>query len=376
LKLRAGLVRCGACKEIFNGVEHLLRPEEVQKPTVPPPSSAVPPAERITPAAPPPQNQDDIPGAAVQQESPLAPAGDSSPLDNTGLPESEHVIVDESHQAPLASRPPDYSPHAEDPLQRMTLMDFTAFEETPARPTVPTSSSNADSDSPSVPDARAETASYADSQDELSQAIDDLQRKPWRRAKTSSSRRSSRKSASARQKDPAEPAFVKHARWQKKYGRRIQVGMAIGALMLLAALALQSVYAFRNTIAVKIPQSRSYLIDFCNWFSCRLNLPAQIDKVSIESSELHSLPANPNQFTLSVLLNNQATTAQAWPDIELTLNDGNEKPIARKVFAPHDYLPPKDIAAGFSAESEKTVKVSFELLQLKASGYRVYLFYP
>ncbi|MFL6715114.1 MAG: zinc-ribbon domain-containing protein, partial [Burkholderiaceae bacterium] len=26
LKLRGGLVRCGACKEIFNGTEHLLRP--------------------------------------------------------------------------------------------------------------------------------------------------------------------------------------------------------------------------------------------------------------------------------------------------------------------------------------------------------------
>ena len=28
LKLRAGLVRCGACKQIFNGIEHLLRPDE------------------------------------------------------------------------------------------------------------------------------------------------------------------------------------------------------------------------------------------------------------------------------------------------------------------------------------------------------------
>jgi predicted Zn finger-like uncharacterized protein len=37
LKLRAGLVRCGACKQIFNGIEHLLPPEE--------------PGQRIAPAA-------------------------------------------------------------------------------------------------------------------------------------------------------------------------------------------------------------------------------------------------------------------------------------------------------------------------------------
>ncbi|HVL76980.1 MAG TPA: MJ0042-type zinc finger domain-containing protein, partial [Noviherbaspirillum sp.] len=27
LKLRAGLVRCGACKQIFNGIENLRPPE-------------------------------------------------------------------------------------------------------------------------------------------------------------------------------------------------------------------------------------------------------------------------------------------------------------------------------------------------------------
>src|SRR4051812_32649719 len=35
LKLRAGLVRCGACKEIFNGIEHLLRPDEPAPASVP-----------------------------------------------------------------------------------------------------------------------------------------------------------------------------------------------------------------------------------------------------------------------------------------------------------------------------------------------------
>src|SRR5690606_23671559 len=50
LKLRAGLVRCGHCKEIFNGIEHLLPPEKPGAKTEAAPPSASPIA---TPPAPP-----------------------------------------------------------------------------------------------------------------------------------------------------------------------------------------------------------------------------------------------------------------------------------------------------------------------------------
>ncbi|HWV64041.1 MAG TPA: MJ0042-type zinc finger domain-containing protein, partial [Oxalicibacterium sp.] len=43
LKLRAGLVRCGHCKEIFNGIEHLLPPEK------PGAKSEVAPAPAVSP---------------------------------------------------------------------------------------------------------------------------------------------------------------------------------------------------------------------------------------------------------------------------------------------------------------------------------------
>jgi hypothetical protein len=108
-----------------------------------------------------------------------------------------------------------------------------------------------------------------------------------------------------------------------------------------------------------------------------VGLPAQIESVAIESSELQTLAPDSNTFALTVLLRNHGATAQAWPNIELTLNDSNEKPIARRVFLPRDYLAESaDVRKGFAARSEQPVKVHFELVQLKASGYRVYLFYP
>jgi predicted Zn finger-like uncharacterized protein len=52
LKLRAGLVRCGACKEIFNGIEHLLPQDGLNAAPAAAPSPAQP-AVPARPAAPP-----------------------------------------------------------------------------------------------------------------------------------------------------------------------------------------------------------------------------------------------------------------------------------------------------------------------------------
>jgi hypothetical protein len=68
---------------------------------------------------------------------------------------------------------------------------------------------------------------------------------------------------------------------------------------------------------------------------------------------------------------------QAWPTIELTLNDATDKAVGRRLIAPRDYLQPGQTGIkGFSAGSEQAVRLVFDLSRLKASGYRVYLFYP
>ena len=144
---------------------------------------------------------------------------------------------------------------------------------------------------------------------------------------------------------------------------------------MIAAL-VQGTYVFRNQIAGMFPQAKPFLTQLCDAIACRIELPAQITAVSIESSELQTLAENKESFVLTTLLRNYSDTLQAWPHIELTLNDANEKPLLRRVFKPADYLNESEIHKGFSASSEHSVKLSFELTQIKASGYRVYLFYP
>jgi predicted Zn finger-like uncharacterized protein len=385
LKLRAGLVRCGACKEIFNGVEHLLRPEEMQQALASSKSQPAPPPAQIPQTA-------TITGDTLPS-SPAAPEEFSMPsmtAPETPAPAAEHTTPasDESRPAAAAVQPAMGSlpsenihlaspetftpePDKEDPLQRMTLMDFTEFgshEQEEERLANGRRSKHADSYS----EDDAEYSENSDPADELSQAIDDLHNKPWRREKAQKKRRDA-----ANRSGKNEPDFMASARRQQRYGKALRITMGAGSVVLLLALLLQAGFAFRHVIAAKMPQYRPMLASLCAPVGCQVKLPAQIDKVSIESSELQSLPASPNKFTLVALLRNQASIDQAWPHLELTLNDMNEKPVARKVFLPRDYLASAQVELdGFHMQSEQQIRISFEMLQLKAAGYRLYLFYP
>lgn len=356
LKLRAGLVRCGYCKEIFNGIENLLPSEDATPPVTPAPvASDTPVVEATAPAV---------------TESATAPIQTSDETDEVAA--SEEAII----ATPPASKidfdiPAGFERDAdihtaistyeenkpEDPLQRMTLLDFT--RDLPDEITAETAQSTYDPHAP----------------DELDEAMKDLQRRPWR---------GSKKSARAEEHDALdevdaedEPSFLKHGRQRQRLSRKLRIFLSIGSFILLIAALAQSTYVFRNQIAGWFPDIKPILTQMCSMLDCRIDLPAQIDQVSIESSELQTLATNKDTFVLTTLLRNYSSTPQEWPHIELTLNDTNEKPLLRRVFNPSDYLSSaEDMRLGFASRSERSVKLSFELAQIKASGYRVYLFYP
>ncbi len=172
-----------------------------------------------------------------------------------------------------------------------------------------------------------------------------------------------------------EPEFVKQIRLKERTGPTRRIVMGVGSLLLLLALAAQGVVTFRNVLAARYPQAKPLLTGACAALGCKVELPAQIDALSVETGELQSLGAS--TFSLTTLLRNQGDLAQAWPHLELALTDANDKPLVRRVFTPAEYLPPGVAPAkGFAPRSEQPVKLFFELNQLKASGYHIAIFYP
>lgn len=152
---------------------------------------------------------------------------------------------------------------------------------------------------------------------------------------------------------------------------------AIGSLLLLLLLLAQAAYFFRVDLAARIPELKPALIGYCELLKCSVPLPQKTDLMGIESSDLEADPAHENQITLNALLRNRATFAQAFPNLELTLNDSQDRPLARRVFHPSDYLPPvENEKTGLLPNHELSIKVRLDTTDLKPSGYRLVLFYP
>jgi predicted Zn finger-like uncharacterized protein len=174
--------------------------------------------------------------------------------------------------------------------------------------------------------------------------------------------------------EPDEPAFVKQGRAREEGGRTRTRLMAGGCALLALALAAQLFVSGRDVLAASYPSVRPLAEGICAVFGCKVNLPTQIDTLSIETGELQTL--GNGAFTYTTLLRNQGMLVQAWPSLELTLHDANDKPLVRRVFTPREYLGNGVGNAGFTAHTEQAVKLSFQLNDLKPSGYHIAIFYP
>jgi hypothetical protein len=172
-----------------------------------------------------------------------------------------------------------------------------------------------------------------------------------------------------------EPAFVRRSRELEESGRTRRLIMIAGSAILAIALLAQGITTFRNVLVASMPSLKAPIGAVCAVFGCRIELPAEIDALTIETGELQTLGGN--NFSLTTLLRNQSGLTQTWPHIELALTDSNDKVLLRRVIAPADYLPRGTLVSkGFGANSEQPVKLLFEVSQIKASGYRIAIFYP
>lgn len=152
---------------------------------------------------------------------------------------------------------------------------------------------------------------------------------------------------------------------------------AIAAFVLLLVLLAQAAYFFRVDLAARLPGLKPALAGYCKLLGCSVPLPQKPDLMSIESSDLEADPTHVNQITLNALLRNRAPYAQAFPNLELTLNDTQDKPLARRIFKPKDYLPPLESEqTGLLPNRELSVKLYLNTADLRPIGYRLVLFYP
>ena len=179
-----------------------------------------------------------------------------------------------------------------------------------------------------------------------------------------------KKSALRYEQMPAEAAAAEPKR------KTSAIVTVLGALLLIGALVFQVLNYFRDAIVAHYPPARPAMETFCVIAQCQIGFLKKPDLLSIEASSLEADPQASQVVVLRATLRNRAPFPQAFPALELTLTDVKDEPVARRVFMPNEYRVRGPQSGGIEANAELAVQIRMQLLDIKAQGYRLYLFYP
>lgn len=397
LSVARGVVRCGACLQVFNAAKQLLeqrsgKPTEETpiSPPIPPPAppvplSAAPPAEQpVEPhkerkastldfgsldldnldldeeLAKLEQREIQLPeefgreGHSRNGESALSARRDSTETDSEQWVDS--LLNDDIHELADAEPKPEAAPEAKkqpEPTPRQSRTEpslsfnTTALDDesdAPA-PRLSESAGNPAHKNSVHKDPAPKNASYQEHTERLS-AIDDDEHEhleePQKRLEPRLKR--SRSEPGLHDQAPREKPMLDltddalELDWQKpkpRWGRRFGWGLLI--LLAIAALAGQYVWYHFDELA-RQDQYRPWFQLFCPEIGCKV--PSKVDISLLKSSNLvvRSHPDFKGALVVDAIIYNRARFSQPFPLLELRFADPNGQLIASRRFKPSEYL--------------------------------------
>lgn len=392
LALAGGMVRCGRCSHVFHAPSHFDSAADA--------ALTPPPVQQATPA----------PVAAA----PRPAEDDDFELE---LPDFEPAPAANPAPPPAPQRPPvpspfdDILPDSPLPDTDFDLPDFDLLERQRATPAPQPSSQPIVSDFRAAA-AQAEAEAVSNSQPEMDafqQALAEALRSP---ASSSNNRKLSAyvqpedddtaaapaPDASRRQEPalsapdfdeppPAAPAFVAETEAEAEHdeaapaassGSMVKTGLyAVLGTLLAVALLGQLLFINRTRVGAEVPELRPAFESLCAGLGCSVPLPTDRQLIRTEWSELSFVPQNDHLIQLNATLKNLAKYPQAFPVMELTLKDAEDKVVVRKAFRPQEYLNANDYKLGqFNSNSELKIQLRMAMAQGKALGYSLHFYYP
>jgi len=99
------------------------------------------------------------------------------------------------------------------------------------------------------------------------------------------------------------------------------------------------------------------------------------DKGTGSDSGGNASDARPGRFVLVTLLRNQGESAQAWPALDLHLKDAEGKVLVRRAFLADQYAQADELRAGMPQRSEREIRIPFQLAGDPPAGFELTIFY-
>jgi len=384
LRSRSGMVRCGACRQVFNAIagldyldaQRLAADDSGTRNRPAPPILATPPLE------PPPEPVAATTVALAAAPQATASTGwqpDPAPLAQTAdkadtiasvaepeLPAAPEVV------APSAEAAQSAAPAPGAPGDRRR--NPRAESGTLAPRLAPASSGRDASAEFQIAEAAPESPIADQGTD-----IDTLFEAPRDEASELGGSGDSAEPEAVPQPEAADagPSFLLETEPQPIARGALIAGSALLLALLLAQLAL----IFRTPLVVAFPATRAALQALCAPLSCTASWPMRPDLLAVVSSELQAVPGT-SVLELNTVLRSRAAFPLALPAIELTISDNSGRAVVRKVFRPAEYLDHSSVAgsdpdaANIAAGGDLPLRVYFDLPGISATSFEAYPFYP
>ncbi len=116
------------------------------------------------------------------------------------------------------------------------------------------------------------------------------------------------------------------------------VGLLIVAGLLLLLLLAQIIVAKRNAVVQAVPAMRPLVTGLCRVAGCVVDPRRDVAQIELASHSVFSHPQSEGALMIQAAIVNHADFAQPYPVIDLTLTDIQGRPVARRRFAPEEYL--------------------------------------
>jgi hypothetical protein len=142
----------------------------------------------------------------------------------------------------------------------------------------------------------------------------------------------------------------------------------VGALGLLLVAGAQAVWQ-RPELLELSPALRVVAERACAELGCVLPKVSDPHALRVQASNLEPLDDLPGVSVLRVDIVNRAAHTEMPPGLRLTLVDAADRPVARRVFRPEEYL--RDGAAPVPPGGQIAVALAVESPETEFAGYRV-----
>jgi predicted Zn finger-like uncharacterized protein len=164
-----------------------------------------------------------------------------------------------------------------------------------------------------------------------------------------------------------------------KPGSARAVAYTAGIVLLVLIFIGQAAFHFRDAIATFWPATRPAIARLCAAAGCAVRplRDAAMAHLAIEASDLQADPAHRGLLILTATVRNRAGWPLAYPHLELTLTDAQDRVVVRRVLAPAEYAGgTADLEGGIAPNGEVALKVFIDASATSQAGYRLYMFYP